>query len=242
MHPCHRREQPPQPSAPPSLHQARPRPRAIKGSNYAPTETTTATTQQRHPAHANPPELIPARPPRPGAAHRGHRNSQTPRESTGAAQQDASGQPNAPMLPQSNHRSQVRILLCTKLARAPVQTKAHLYAPPKTTTATHQRHPAQARTPELIPARPTRPGAAHRGHRHSQYPRESMGAAQQDASGQPNAPMLPQRATTVAKCALFSAPSSPAPLCKQKLIFTHILRRRRRRRSNDIQRTPIRPR
>ena len=83
--------------------------------------------------------------------------------------------------------------------------------------------------------------AAHRCQRHSQYPRESMGAAQQDASGQPNAPMLPQRATTATKCALFSAPSSPAPPCKQKLIFTHPLRRRRRRRSNDIQRTSIRP-
>ena len=145
--------------------------------------------------------------------------------------------------PQSNHLNQVRPLLCTKLARAPVQTKTHLYAQAETTTVrtTKQRHPAHANPPELIPARPSRPGAAHRGHRHSQYPRESMGAAQQDASGQPNAPMLPQRATAVAKCALFSAPSSPAPPCKQKLIFTHILIRRRRRRSNDIQRTPIRP-
>ena len=111
-----------------------------KAHLYAHTKTkTTATTHQRHPAHANPPELIPARPPRPGAAHRGHRHSQTPRESTGAAQQDASGQPNAPMLPQSNHRNQVRPLLCTKLARAPVQTKAHLYAPtrsrPQNTTS-----------------------------------------------------------------------------------------------------------
>ena len=124
----------------------------------------------------------------------------------------------------------------------PVQSKVHLYALPETTTATtQQRHPAHANPPELIPARPPRPGAAHRGHRNSQTPRESTGAAQQDASGQPNAPMLPQRATTAAKCAPFSAPSSPAPPCNQKLILTHILRRRQRRRNNDIQRTPIRP-
>ena len=146
--------------------------------------------------------------------------------------------PKTTFPPKSNHRSQVR----PKFARAPVQTKAHLYAQTETTTATtQQRHPAHANPPELIPARPPRPGAAHRGHRNSQTPRESTGAAQQDASGQPNAPMLPQRATTAAKCAPFSAPSSPAPPCKQKLIFTHNLRRRRRRRSNDIQRTPIRP-
>ena len=125
---------------------------------------------------------------------------------------------------ESNHRNQVRILLCTKLARAPVQTKAHLNAQSETTTATtQQRHPAHANPPELIPARPPRPGAAHRGHRNSQTPRESTGAAQQDASGQPNAPMLPQRATTATKCGPFSAPSSPAPPCKQKLIFTHPL-------------------
>ena len=74
--------------------------------------------------------------------------------------------PKTTFPPQSNHRSQVRPLLCTKLARAPVQSKAHLYAQTETTTATtQQRHPAHANPPELIPARPPRPGAAHRGHR-----------------------------------------------------------------------------
>ena len=147
--------------------------------------------------------------------------------------------PNTTFPPQSNHLNQVR----PKLARAPMQPKGHLNAQTEMTTATtQQRHPAHANPPELIPARPPRPGAAHRGHRNSQTPRESTGAAQQDASGQPNAPMLPQRAITAAKCASFSAQSSPAPPCKQKLIITHRLRRRRRRRSNNIQRTPIRPR
>ena len=147
--------------------------------------------------------------------------------------------PKTTFPPKSNHRSQVR----PKLARAPVQSEAHLYAHSETKTVrtTKQRHPAHANPPELIPARPPRPGAAHRGHRHSQTPRESTGAAQQDASGQPNAPMLPQRATTATKCGPFSAPTSPAPPCNQSFIFTHSLRRRRRRRINDIQRTPIRP-